>query len=286
MPRLFRSIIFVPGNNPRFLEKAKTLKADIVCLDLEDSVPRPQKQDARLLVCKALESREEYGSSVFVRTNPPASEDIRDDIRQAVQPGIDGLVIPKVNAADEIASLEGLLAESEKKAGIKPVEIMASIESARGVVNTYAIASARRVSCVVFGVFDLLNDMKIEYAKGSPGAAYSRARIPVDARAAGVPAIDAIWQDLRDPDGLVSDCKIARDLGYSGKSIIHPDQIDTVHETFWPTEPEIAWARRVRDAYEESSREGRGATAIDGLMIDEVHYKQATALLELAETRP
>lgn len=282
MQGLFRSIIFVPGNNPRFLEKSKSLDTDITCLDLEDSVPAPQKTQARSMIRAALESRSEYSSSVFVRTNAPASPHTRTDICQVVRDGIDGIVIPKVNTPDDITILQKALAEAEAEAGLGPVQIMASIESALGVVNTFAIASMPRVSCIIFGVFDLLADMRIEYTKQPPGAAYSRARIPVDARAAGIPAIDAIWQDLGDPSGLASDCREARSLGYSGKSIIHPNQIETVHEIFSPTAPEIEWARRVRDAYLESSRRGRGATVVDGLMIDEVHYKQAVALLELA----
>ena len=287
MTGLFRSLIFVPGNNPRFLEKAKSLAADIVCFDLEDSVPLPEKKNARGLIREALKSRSRYGSSVFVRTNAPGSGLVPDDLEEIVREGIDGIVIPKVDGTEEIGEVEGILAKAEEKAGLGPVRMIPSIESARGVINTHAIAShSKRVCAVVFGVFDLLNDMGIEYTKRPAGAEYSRAKIPVDARAAGVPAIDAIWQDLKDAKGLVEDCKDGRALGYAGKSVIHPDQIGTVHEIFHPNGAEIGWARKVCDAYLKSAGEGRGATEVEGRMVDEVHYKQAKALLDLADRRP
>ena len=133
-------------------------------------------------------------------------------------------------------------------------------------------------------MFDLLNDLGIEYTKDSEGAKYSRRKIPVDAHAAGVAVIDAIWQDLKDPKGLEKDCKIGKSLGYSGKSVIHPDQISVVHRLFHPNNNEILWAKKVCEIYPESAKKGKGAIAIDGKMIDEVHYKQAKALLELVKS--
>ena len=130
---------------------------------------------------------------------------------------------------------------------------------------------------------DLLNDLGIEYTKESQGAKYSRAKIPIDAHAAGVAVIDAIWQDLKDPKGLEKDCKIGKSLGYSGKSIIHPDQIPVVHKLFHPNKSEILWAKKVCKVYLESTKKGKGATTVDGKMIDEVHFKQAKVLLELVK---
>ena len=281
MTGLFRSLIFVPGNNARFLEKAKSIPADIVCFDLEDSVPTPDKKNARDLIKSALKSRSKYPSSIFVRTNAPSSGLIPADL-DVIQKGIDGIVIPKVNNTDELRVIQRLLKAAEKKAKLGPLQIIPSIESAEGVMNTNVISSfSDRICAIVFGVFDLLNDMGIEYTKQATGAAYSRAKIPVDARAAGIPAIDAIWQDLKDKKGLAHDCKIGKELGYAGKSVIHPDQIKTVHKIFHPNKTEINWAKKVCDAYLTSVKKGRGATTIDGKMIDEVHYKQAKALLEL-----
>ena len=282
MTQLFRSLIFVPGNNPRFLEKAKGLQSDIVCFDLEDSVPDDQKSEARELIKSALKSRKEYASSIFIRTNSPLSGKIPDDLKEVVQKGVDGIVIPKVNNTKELQKIEKIISRLEKSRKIKQVQIIPSIESAEGVVNTYDISSfSKRVVAVVFGVFDLLNDLGVEYTKQPDGAKYSRGKIPVDARAAGVAAIDAIWQDLKDTKGLENDCKVGKSLGYSGKSIIHPDHISVVHRLFHPNKSEIIWAKKVCEIYLNSTKKGKGATTVDGKMIDEVHFKQAKALLDL-----
>lgn len=281
MARLLRSLIFVPGNNLRFLEKAKTLLGDIICFDLEDSVPLNEKDSARNLIKKALTKRSEYKAEVYVRTNSPISGLIPEDLQQIVQKGIDGIVIPKVNNVKEFKKIEKLVVALEKKRKLKPIELIPSIESAEGVVNVYNIASSsKRTSFVVFGVFDLLNDMGIEYTKEADGAKYARAKIPLDAKAAGKYAIDAIWQDLNDEAGLKRDCIIGRNLGYAGKSIIHPNQILTVHKIFHPTKDEIEWAEKVCKVYLESTKKNKGATEVDGKMIDEVHFKRAKSLLD------
>lgn len=284
MTQLFRSLIFVPGNNPRFLEKAKKLQADIVCFDLEDSVPDNEKDNARRLIKSALKSRKSYESSIFVRTNSPISEKILADLKEIVQKGIDGIVIPKINNTKELKKIEQILSKLEKTRKLKPIQLIPSIESAEGVVNTYNISSfGKRISAVVFGVFDLLNDIGVEYTKDSEGAKYSRSKIPVDAHAAGIVAIDAIWQDLKDSKGLENDCKIGKSLGYTGKCVIHPDQISVVHKLFHPNKSEIIWAEKVCKTYLESTKKGKGATTVDGKMIDEVHFKQAKDILDLVK---
>lgn len=281
MARLLRSLLFVPGNNQRFLEKAKTLSTDVVCFDLEDSVPLEEKKSARNIIKGALEKRTDYQAEIYVRTNSPVSGLIGEDLAAIVQKGIDGIVIPKVNNASEIKKIEKALANLEKKRKLKPIELMASIESTEGVVNAYSIASSsKRVSSLIFGVFDLLNDLGIEYTKQAEGAKYARAKIPIDARAAGKYALDAIWQDLNDEAGLEQDCIMAKNLGYTGKTIIHPGQIQTTHGIFRPTSSEIEWAKKVIDAYASAKKKKKGATKVDGKMIDEVHFKRAQTLLQ------
>ena len=284
MTQLFRSLIFVPGNNPRFLEKAKKIQADIVCFDLEDSVPDDEKTSARKLIKNALKSRSEYHSSIFVRINSPLSGKIPSDLKEIVQKGIDGIVIPKVNNISELKKIQKILSGLEKSKKLKPIQIIPSIESAEGVVNSYQIASfGKRVTAIVFGIFDLLNDLGVEYTKDSPGGKYSRYKIPVDATAAGISAIDGIWQDLNDLKGLQKDCNFGKSLGYAGKSVIHPDQISMVHKSFYPNKTEISWAEKVCKVYVKSTKKGKGATTVDGKMIDEVHYKQAKALLDIVK---
>ncbi|MEO9365781.1 MULTISPECIES: HpcH/HpaI aldolase/citrate lyase family protein [Candidatus Nitrosocaldus] len=279
--RLIRTLLFVPGNNPRFIEKAKTLRADIICLDLEDSVPMDEKDRARTMVRDAIKARKDYASELYIRVNSPDSGLIKDDLK-VVDEGLDGIVIPKVNEAREVTKVAEVLDELEKKYGIgKNIEIMPSIESARGVVNAYSIASSSdRVSALIFGVFDFMHDMGLEYAEDAIGFNYARAKIPVDARAAGVYAIDGIWQAVDDVDGLIRDAMLGMRLGYKGKSIIHPRQIEPVHKVFVPSKDEIEWARKVVVALEEAMKQGRGAVRLEGRMVDAVHYKRAKALLE------
>ncbi|MEM3095135.1 MAG: CoA ester lyase [Nitrososphaera sp.] len=284
---MFRSLIFVPGNSTRFVEKAKMLQADIICFDLEDSVPANEKDAARKIIADAISRRQEYGRPVYIRTNSPESGLVALDLKAAVRKGVDGIVIPKVNDAQEVSKIKKQVAalEKERKTGGK-VALMPSIETARGVVNAYQIAGAdERVNALVFGVFDFLHDMRLDYDESDPaGYAYARAKVPVDARAAGVHAIDAIWQKVDDADGLVRDATVAKRLGYSGKSIIHPSQIEPVHKVFLPSKNEIEWAKKVvqalGDAMEKGS--GRGAVRLEGRMIDAVHYKQAKAILDAA----
>ena len=160
MANLFRSLVFVPGNNPRFLAKAKSLAADIVCFDLEDSVPDKEKKKARVLIKNTLKRRSKYSSDVFVRTNSPESGLVSADLKEIVQKGIDGIVIPKVNSVKELKKIEKIISSLEKKRKIKGIRLMPSIESALGVMNCYEIASSsKRIDALVFGIFDLLNDM-------------------------------------------------------------------------------------------------------------------------------
>jgi citrate lyase subunit beta/citryl-CoA lyase len=298
-----RSLIFVPGNSTRFVEKAKKLTADILCLDLEDSVPLNEKEVARKIIADAvLLHREEYHRPVYVRTNSPESGLISADLKAVVQKGLDGVVVPKVNDEAEIIEIKKQIAALESESGgiNKTISIIPSIETAKGVVNAYRIASVDdRVNALVFGVFDFLYDMQLDYEEekddnnerdnNMSGYAYARAKIPVDARAAGVDAIDAIWQKVDDIDGLVRDAVKAKRLGYSGKSIIHPSQIEPVHRVFIPSKNQIEWAKKVVQALGEAMEKGksgssssskRGAVRLEGRMIDAVHYKQAKAILD------
>ena len=248
-------------------------------------MPDKEKKKARTMIKNALKKKNQYSASVFARTNSPDSNKIEADLKEIVQKGIDGIVIPKVNSAKEIKKIEKIISSLEKKRKIRGIRLIPSIESALGVINCYEIASSsKRIDALVFGIFDLLNDVGIEYTKANPlGAKYSRYKIPIAATAAGVYAIDGIWQDIKDTSGLKKDCKIGKSLGYVGKSVIYPDQINTVHKIFHPNKTEITWAKLVVKTYDRSTKKGKGATVVSGQMIDEVHYKRAKALLEVSK---
>jgi len=287
-----RSLIFIPGNNARFLEKSKTINSDIVCFDLEDSVPSDEKEKARGMIRNTIQDINKIDKSqkilVSVRINAPNSQMIADDLRKTLVEGIDAVVIPKVETDLQIIKISEMITTIEKENNISPgsIKLIPSIESSLGVVNAYSIATSdQRNSALVFGIFDFLHDMKIDSNDVDilTGYIYGRAKVPVDARAAGLDSIDSIWQSLDDIDGLNKDLILGRKLGYTGKCIIHPSQIDHVHKVFSSTKEDIQWAKRVVSALDESSHNGsinRGAIKLDGKMIDAVHYKQAKRILE------
>ena len=287
---MFRTLLFIPGNNKRFIEKARSLNADIICFDLEDSVPLNEKQAARDLVSEALEEKKDHGNrNVYVRINSYESGMSIQDLDAIVSDQIDGVVVPKVNNEKEVNYLVRSLIESERqKAMSKKIGIMASIESAQGLVNSYSIATADvRVKTLVFGVFDFLNDMGLDYVQDGIEYSFARAKIPIDARAAGIGAIDAIWHKVDDIDGLVRDAGTAKRLGYQGKCVIHPKQVEPVARVFLPSNNEIDWARKVVHALEEIMEKGKGigAVTVDGRMVDAAHYRQAKSVLDSLNIR-
>ncbi|MFZ0512751.1 MAG: CoA ester lyase [Candidatus Nitrosopolaris sp.] len=285
----FRSLIFVPGINARFVDKAKKLNADIICFDLEDSVLPAEKVTARKMVAYALKQRAHYNltKNVYVRINSPESGISDKDIISTIQKGLDGIVVPKVNEESELVELTGLITELEQKRRIEKnhIKLMPSIETAKGVMNAYSIARADpRVNALIFGLYDFLHDMRLDYVDNDgTGYTYARMKIPIDARAAGMVAIDAIWQKVDDIAGLRNDAASAKRLGYVGKSIIHPNHIEYVHEIFKPSKIEIGWATKVVNALGPAMRKGKGigVVKLEGKMIDAVHYKQAKAILDI-----
>jgi citrate lyase subunit beta / citryl-CoA lyase len=282
---MFRTLLFIPGNNKRFIEKVKSLNADIICYDLEDSVPLNEKQMARDLVLQALNRKEDYGNrNVYVRINSYESGLAIADLDAIVCDEIDGVVVPKVNNKEEVTHLARRLNNLERQNEMKKkMGLIASIESAQGLVNSYSIATAdSRVKMLVFGVFDFLNDMGLDYVPDGIEYSFARAKVPIDAKAAGVGAIDAIWQKIDDLEGLVHDAETARRLGYQGKCVIHPKQLQPVANVFLPSNNEIEWSRKVVQALKETMERGKGigAVTVDGKMVDAAHYRQAKSVLD------
>jgi citrate lyase subunit beta / citryl-CoA lyase len=283
---MYRTLMFVPATNNRFIEKAKNAEADIICFDLEDSVPTNEKEFARQNIVEALRHRSEYRSAVYVRINSVGSGLANFDLKAAIQDGIDGVVVPKVNDENVLYEIDDFLCTFEKENIMKKnsIKLMASIESAKGVANAYAIGKAiERTNALVFGVFDFLYDMHLDYGDiDGVEYRYAHMKIPVDARAAGVAAIDAVWQKIDDAEGLKKDSIIAKRLGYTGKCIIHPAQTQVVHKAFMPNKNEVEWAKKVVATLSESIETGSGVGAfrLEGKMIDAVHYKQAKGILD------
>ena len=286
---MFRSLLFIPGNNERFLQKSIKLHADILCFDLEDSVPSSEKEAARNLVARYLASRQgENDSFIYVRINSFDSGLVDGDLERIVMNGLDGIVLPKIGNSEEVIQIihkiDAIVSKRKLTSGIR---IIPSIETAKGVVNANSIASSHKnVTALVFGVFDYLYDMNIDVEYDDfVSYNYARSKIPVDARAAGIDALDGIWQNVNDIDGLIKDSAIAKKLGYSGKTLIHPSHINPVHDIFRPTKKQIEWAKKVLAALQDTFEKGnvRGAKLLEGKMIDAVHYKQAKAVISAAE---
>jgi citrate lyase subunit beta / citryl-CoA lyase len=286
---MYRSLLFIPGNNERFLVKSTSLKPDILCFDLEDSVPSNDKQVARKLVAEHLVSRQEdKESSIYVRINSVDSGLVEEDLDKIIVNGLDGVVIPKISNSQEVIEIADKIETLVSKRGFSSrIRIIPSIETAKGVINANSIALAdENVVALVFGVFDYLYDMNIdvEYDDGI-SYDYARSKIPVDAKAAGIEVLDGIWQEVNDIDGLIKDATNARKLGYSGKTLIHPSHIIPVHDIFRPTKKQIEWAEKVLAALQDAFEKGntKGAILLDGKMIDAVHYKQAKSVIKAAK---
>lgn len=302
---MFRTLLFIPGNNKRFLEKSRLLYPDILCLDLEDSVPISEKSIAREMIIQSLSTNNHSLNRInintnnkidnaihkhkdlpqlFVRINSFESGLYEQDLDSVICESLDGIVIPKVNSDSELEKITEIIETLEKKRKVqKTIRLIPSIESSQGVVNSYHIAKYNsRICSLLFGVFDYLYDMKLDYENEGLEYSYARAKIPVDARAAGIPALDSIWQKVDDLDGLQRDAKTAKKLGYAGKSIIHPKHIEPVHNVFVPSQNEIEWAKKVISTLNEIQQHGdkRGAFKVDGKMIDAVHFKQAKLILD------
>jgi citrate lyase subunit beta/citryl-CoA lyase len=286
---MFRSLLFIPANNERFLKKSANLNPDILCFDLEDSVPSNEKVVARNLVGGLLASQEGNNeSSIYARINSIDSGLVDSDLEGVIKAGLDGIVLPKISNREEvILVVDKIHAIASKRNISSKIRVIPSIETARGVINANSIASAHEnVVALIFGVFDYLYDMNVdvEYDE-SVSYNYARSKIPVDARAADIDSLDGIWQKVNDVDGLIKDATLAKKLGYSGKTLIHPSHINPIHEIFRPTKKQIEWAKKVFAALKDSSgkENARGAILLDGKMIDAVHYKQAKAVLSAAE---
>ena len=286
---MFRSLLFIPGNNERFLQKSIKLHADILCFDLEDSVPSSEKEAARNLLARFLATKKgDNDSFIYVRINSFDSGLVDGDLEQIVMKGLDGIVLPKIGNSEEVTQIiQKIDAIVSKRKLSTDIQIIPSIETSRGVVNANSIASSHKnVTALVFGVFDYLYDMNIDVEYDDfMSYNYARSKIPVDARAAGIDAFDGIWQNVKDIDGLIKDAAIAKKLGYSGKTLIHPSHINPVHDIFRPTKKQIEWAKKVLAALQDTfeNANARGAKLLEGKMIDAVHYKQAKAVISAAE---
>ncbi|BCJ86388.1 HpcH/HpaI aldolase/citrate lyase family protein [Effusibacillus dendaii] len=282
---LFRSWMFVPGNSERRLAKVDDLTADVIIFDLEDAVPLSEKQNARQLVCQTI--RNSRAACSFVRVNDLASGFFADDIADLAGVLLAGIVLPKANSRQDILTADQALAEAESKSGrqLGDIEIVPLIESALGLYQAFEIAaSSPRVKRLAFGSVDFTLDIQAQLTHEGTEILYARSHLVVVSRAAGIePPIDAVFVQMKDREGLLRDTKLAKQLGFQGKMVIHPDQIGIVNDVFTPTQEEIEEAKRIVSAFDEALLEGSAAIQLDGKMIDYPVAERAKRIVRQAE---
>lgn len=283
--RVRRSLLFVPGDSRRKIEKALTLGADCVCLDLEDGVAVSQKQAARDSIREALQTLDFGRSERMVRLNRYGSGLEADDVTQTLVARPDSVLMPKVESAAALQWLDAQLTMAEAAHGwpVGAMPILAMIETALGVVNLKEIASAvPRLSALVFGAEDLAGDIGAVRTPEAWEVFYARSAVVTHAAAFGLQAIDIVFVDYGDTEGLKREARRGAQMGYVGKQLIHPSQIQPVHEIFTPDEAAIAQARRVVEAHQHHQATGLGAFALDGKMVDMPVVKAAEQVLAKA----
>jgi citrate lyase subunit beta/citryl-CoA lyase len=280
--RPLRSFLFAPGNHARRVEKALSLDADAVILDLEDAVAIAEKPATRVVVAAAL-ARPRQGL-LYVRVNAVDTEFCHGDLVTVVQRGLDGIILPKVESAAGLATIDWLLAQLERDRGLPPgaIDLIPIIETARGVQQIDAIlAAGTRVRRVAFGAGDFTLDVGMAWSRGEAELAHARAVIVTASRACGIDApLDTVWVDLTDPEGLEASARTALGCGFQGKMCIHPDQIAVVNRVFTPSDAEVAFAERVAAAFAAAEAAGSAAIQLDGKFIDYPIVYRAQRVLE------
>lgn len=286
--RLRRTLLYVPGNMPSMLQNMPVFGSDAVIIDLEDAVPHTEKDAARRLVRRFLEGYRERDKEVIVRINPLDTAWARDDLREVLPALPDGVRLPKADTPEIVERLDTLLTEMEEELGLEigRFRILPSIESALGIINCFDIAgSSPRLLGLAFGAEDYTASMGIERTKGGEELMNARARVLWAAKAAGIQAIDTIFADVKDTEGLRRETEAVKALGFSGKSLVNPRQIEVVHEVFAPSAEQIGYALQVLEAIQRAREMGTGVISLGGKMVDAPVVKRAYRTLRTAHAQ-
>jgi len=269
--RLRRSMLYVPGNMPGMLQNIPVFEADGVMIDLEDAVPLAEKEAARLLTRNYLRSYQDRNQELFVRINALDTPYAADDLREILPALPDGIRLPKADNPELVERLDTLLTEQEEQLGLPlgHFKIIPSIESAQGVLNCVATAKASaRLVALAFGAEDYTASMEINRTKSGEELFSARTQVVWAAKAAGVQAIDSIFSDVNDMEALRAETVLVKRLGFTGKSLVNPRQIEVVHEVFRPTAEEIRHALEVMAAIHRAREMGTGVISLKGRMVD------------------
>ena len=281
--------MFVPGNNPGMMADAHIYGPDSIMLDLEDSVTMAEKDAARLLVYNALKTIDYGDTEMVVRINPLNTPYGKKDVEAVVKAGVDVIRMPKTETADEVREVEEEILKWETELGcVGRTKIMAAIESALGIVNAYPIATAsKRMMGIALGAEDYCANLKTQRTQGdNPNFGMelllARQTIVVAARAAGIDALDTVYSNLNDMETFRREVELIKALGFDGKSIINPRQIEIINEVFAPKEKDIEKALKILAAIKEAEAKGSGVIAVNGKMVDKPVVIRAQHTIDLA----
>lgn len=284
MTRVRRSVLFMPGDSLRKITKAATqLNADAIVMDLEDGVALDRKEEARRVVTEACQSLDFGHREKLIRINPTSTSWWKDDITQTLDARPDGYVIPKVESANDLKEICDFLTEAEQARKLKPHSILfiGIIETARGVLFLPEIAGATpRLSALAFGSEDLAGDIGAIRTPESWEVFYARSAVVTAAAAYRIDAIDTIYPNFKDPEGLRKEATLARQMGFRGKMAIHPGQVEPIHEVFSPSAKEIEHAQKLLEIHDQHQAEGTGAFAYQGKMVDMPMIRSAQKIID------
>jgi citrate lyase subunit beta/citryl-CoA lyase len=272
-----RSVLYMPGANARALEKAESLPADALILDLEDAVAADAKAEARVRVCEAAASGRYGRREVAIRVNGLGTPWHDDDLRAAAAAGPAAVVVPKVDSADAVHAIEKAL-----EAGGAPdgTAIWAMVETPVAMLHAEEVARAsERLTVLVMGTNDLAKELQAEHVPGRQPLLAGLGLALLAARATGRVILDGVYNDIKDADGFEAECVQGRQMGFDGKTLIHPSQLEPCNRVFAPTADEVDRARRIIEAFEQAEAEGRGVVTVDGRMVENLHVDQARRTL-------
>ena len=281
-----RSMLFLPGNNPNMLINGNCLGVDAVIFDLEDAVSPAEKDAARILVRNTMRYMDFRGCEIIVRINSIDTPFWKKDLDTVLpqQPSL--ILLPKTGSAADVLEADAYIRQLEEALGMAPntVGLMPLIETAVGVENAFQIASAsKRVRALFLGAEDLTADLQCKRTKEGREIEYARTRLVVAARAAGIDVYDTPFTDVNDDEGIVTDAQLAKALGFTGKASISPRHVDVINAVFSPTEKEIDYAYEVMEAIALAKRQGKGAIALHGKMIDAPIVARAQRTIDMAK---
>lgn len=276
-----RSVLYMPGSNARALDKGRSLAADGLILDLEDSVAPDAKDVGRSQIVDALNEGGFGNKEITVRVNPVDTDWGLADVAALASAPCDALVLPKVDSAAMVLELS---AKMDAAGAPAEMGIWCMIETPMGVLDAYDIASAHpRVGCLVMGLNDLAKDLRCRHTVDRLPFIFSLSKCVLAARAAGISVLDGAYMDLNDEDGFRASCEQGRDLGMDGKTLIHPKTIDAANDAFAPTADELAWAEKIIAAHAEAVEAGKGVVVVDGKLIENLHVAEAERLIALSD---